>query len=242
MHTPEQFVHRRKFDNRSQPGRSQTVIFDYAPHVPPQVLLPEVAAKQQLRWAGDMDGDSGSEDEVQVKTSVPPVPLVPPVAPFVGASNDGSASADEVELHRYPAVSAVPPVAAAGPSAAPPARLTGSGVQAVGRPVRSSRNPYPRYASAATREPEQGVGGIRGEPLSRLTVPKQRRASVRMAPSRQGSVTRHCMADNAKTKARAARAQARRRMRREMANAVRGREVAKAKGRGEPAGHGTVQL
>jgi hypothetical protein len=199
--------------------QSQTVIFDDAPHVPPPVLLPEVAAKQQLRSAGDMDGDSDSE--VQVHTSVPPVPLVPPVAPFAGASDDGSISADEVELHRYPAVPAVSPVATAGPSAAPPAGLTGSEVQAVGRPVRASRNPHPRYASAATREPGQGVGGIRGEPLSRLTVPKQRRASVRMAPSRQGSITPHGMADSAKTKKRAARAQARRRMRREMANAVR---------------------
>jgi hypothetical protein len=105
----------------------------------------------------------------------------------------------------YPAVPAVPPVATAASSAGPPAGLTGSGVQAVGRPVRASRNPHPRYASAATREPEQDIGGIRGEPLSRLTVPKQRRASVRMAPSRQGSITPHGMADSAKTKTRAAR-------------------------------------
>jgi hypothetical protein len=139
------------------------------------------------------------------------------------------------------AVPAVPPVATAGPSAAPPAGLTGSGVQTGGRPMRASRNPHPKYASAATREPEQGVGGVRGEPLSCLTVPKQRRASVRLAPSRQGSITPHGMADSAKTKTRAARAQARRRMRREMANAVRGREAAKAKGRWEAAGHGTVQ-
>jgi hypothetical protein len=221
--------------------QSQTVIFDDAPHVPPPVLLPEVAAKQQLQSAGDMDGDSDSEDKVQVHTSVPPVPLVPPVAPFAGASDDGSVSADEVELHRYSAVPVVPPVATAGPSVAPPAGLTGSGVQAVGRPMRASRNPHPKYASAATREPEQGVGGIRGEPLSCLMVPKQRRASVRMAPSRQGSITPHGMADSAKTKTRAARAQAWRRMRREMVNPVRGREAAKAKGRWEAAGHGAVQ-
>jgi hypothetical protein len=187
VHTPgKPFVHRRKFDNRSRPGRFlgfdqpfgsgiykvlldsgevtqwQTVIFDDAPHVPPPVLLPEVAAKQQLRSAGDMDGDSDSEDEVQVHTSVPPVPLVPPVAPFAGASDDGSVSADEVELHRYPAVPAVPPVATAGTSAAPPAGLTGNGVQAVGRPMRASRNPHPKYASAATREPEQGIAPNRG--------------------------------------------------------------------------------
>jgi hypothetical protein len=127
VHTPSKpFVQGRKFDNRSRPGRLlgfdqpfgsgiykvpldsrevtqlQTVIFDDAPHVPPPVLapppvlLPEVATKQQLRWEGDMDGDS--EDEVQVHTSVLPVPLVPPVAPFAGASDDGSVSADEVEL------------------------------------------------------------------------------------------------------------------------------------------------
>jgi hypothetical protein len=131
-----------------------------------------------------------------------PVSLVPLVAPFAGASNDGSVSADEVELHRYPAVPAVPPVATAGPSAAPPAGLPGNGVQAVGRPMRASRNPHPKYASAATREPEQGVGGIQGEPLSCLTVPKPRRASVHMAPSRQGSITPRGMADSAKTKTR----------------------------------------
>jgi hypothetical protein len=171
--------------------QSQTVIFDDAPHVPPPVLLPEVAAKQQLRSAGDMDGDSDSEDEVQVHTSVPPVPLVPPVAPFAGASDDGSVSADEVELHRYPAVPAVPPVATTGPSAAPPVGLPGNGVHAVGRPMRASRNPHPKYASAATREPEQGVEGIRGEPLSCLTIPKQRRASVCMAPNRQALGQHH---------------------------------------------------
>jgi hypothetical protein len=91
------------------------------------------------------------------------------------------------------------------------------------------------------REPAQGDGGIRGEPMSRLTVPEQRRASVRMAPSRQGSVTRHCLADSAKIKTPAARAQARRRMRREVANAVKGCETAKDKGKWEAAGQGTVQ-
>jgi hypothetical protein len=212
VHTPgKPFVHTRKFDLRARPGRfigfdqpfgsgiykvlldsgevtqSQTVIFDDAPHVPPLMLLPDVAAQQHLRWAGeqgegDMNGDSDSADKEQVHTMVPPVPLVLPVAPFAGASDDGSNSADEVELHSYPAVPASPPVAPAVPSAALPAELTGSGAQAVGQPVQASRNPHPRYASAATRQPAQGVGGIRGEPMSRLTVPEQR--PVHMAPSR----------------------------------------------------------
>jgi hypothetical protein len=134
--------------------QSRTVIFDDAPHVPPLVLLPVMAAQQHLRWAGeqgvgDMNGDS--EDEEQVHTMVLPVPVVLLVAPFAGASDDGSNSADEVELHRYPAMPASPPVAPAVPSAALPAELTGSGAQAVGRPVQASRNPHPRYASAATR-------------------------------------------------------------------------------------------
>jgi hypothetical protein len=55
------------------------------------------------------------------------------------------------------------------------------------------------------------------------------------------SITPHGMADSAKTKTRAARAQARQRMRHKVANTVRGREAAKAKGRWEAAGHGTVQ-
>jgi hypothetical protein len=154
VHTPgKPFIPRRKFDLRARPGRflrfdqpfrsgifkelldggevmqSQTVIFYGAPHVPPPVLLPDVAAQQQLRWSGDqgvgdMDGDSDNKDEVQVQTIVPPVQ---PVAPFARASDEGSDSADEVELHRYPTVLAVPEVAPAVPPAAPPTRLTGSG-------------------------------------------------------------------------------------------------------------------
>jgi hypothetical protein len=77
--------------------------------------------------------------------------------------------------------------------------------------------------------------------MSRLMVPEQRRASVGMAPSRQGSVTRHGLADSAKIKTSAARAQARRRMRREVANAVKGCGAAKDKGKWEAAGQGTVQ-
>jgi hypothetical protein len=36
---------------------------------------------------------SNSEDKVKVHTIMPPVPVVPPVAPIAGGSNDGSASA-----------------------------------------------------------------------------------------------------------------------------------------------------
>jgi hypothetical protein len=77
VHTPgKPFVHHRKFDLRARPGtflgfdqpfgsaiyevlldsgevtQSQMVFFDDAPNVPPPVLLPEVAAKQQLGGKG----------------------------------------------------------------------------------------------------------------------------------------------------------------------------------------------
>jgi hypothetical protein len=77
--------------------------------------------------------------------------------------------------------------------------------------------------------------------VRRLRVQEQRRASVHMAPSRQGSVTWHGLADSAKGRTRAARAQARRRTRREVTNAVKGREAAKARGKQEPAGQGAMQ-
>jgi hypothetical protein len=168
------------------------------------------------------------------------MPPVPPIAPSPGASDDGSDSADEVELHRYPAVPTVPAVAPALLSAATPAGLAGRGPPAVGRPVRATRNAHPHYASAAVRVPAQGVGGTRGETV-RLRVPEQRQASVHMAPSRQGSVTWHGLADSAKDKMRAARAQARRRTRREVTNAVKGREAAKARDKQEPAEQGATQ-
>jgi hypothetical protein len=65
--------------------------------------------------------------------------------------------------------------------------------------------------------------------------------SVHMARSRLGSVTWHGLADSAKGKTRAARAQARRRTRREVTNAVKGCEAAKARGKQEPAKQGAVQ-
>jgi hypothetical protein len=77
--------------------------------------------------------------------------------------------------------------------------------------------------------------------VRRLRVPEQRRASVHVAPSRQVSATWHGLAHSAKGKTRAARAQARRQMRREVTNAVKGREAAKARGKQEPAGQGAMQ-
>jgi hypothetical protein len=62
-----------------------------------------------------------------------------------------------------------------------------------------------------------------------------------MAPSRLGSVTWHGLADSAKGKTRAARAQARRQTRREVTNAIKGHEAAKARGKQEPAKQGAVQ-
>jgi hypothetical protein len=252
VHTPgKPFVHRRKFEPRARPGRflgfdqpfrsgiykvlldcgeitqSQTVVFDDAPHVPPPVLLPEGAVQQQPRRAGkqaagEIDGDSDSEDEVQVQRVHAIMPPVPPIAPSPGASDDSSGSADEVELYRYPAVPTVPAVAPALLSAVTPAGLAVRGAPAVGRPVRATRNAHP-ITRAAVRVPAQGVGGTRGEPVRSLRVPEQGRTSVHMAPSRLGSVTWHGLADSAKGKTRAARAQARRRTRREVTNAVKGR-------------------
>jgi hypothetical protein len=54
------------FTSTGEVTQSQMVIFDDALHVPPPVLLPEVAAQQQLRWVGekgvgDMNGDSDSQ-------------------------------------------------------------------------------------------------------------------------------------------------------------------------------------
>jgi hypothetical protein len=84
--------------------------------VPPPVHLPEGAVQQQPRWTGkqaarEIDGDSNSEDEVQVQRVHAIVPPVPPIARSRGASDGGSDS--EVELHRYPAVPTVPAVATA---------------------------------------------------------------------------------------------------------------------------------
>jgi hypothetical protein len=111
----------------------------------------------------------------------------------------------------------------------------------VGRPVRATRIAHPHYASAAVRVPAHGVGGTRGETVRRLRVPEQRRASVHLAPSQKGSVTWHGLANSAKGKTRAARAQARRQTRREVTNAVKGRESTKARGKQEPAGQGAMQ-
>jgi hypothetical protein len=85
--------------------------------------------------AGEIDGDSDSdseEDEVQVQWVHAIMPPVPPIAPSPGASDDSSGSADEVELHRYPAVPTVPAVAPALLSAATPAGLAGRGAPAGG--------------------------------------------------------------------------------------------------------------
>jgi hypothetical protein len=228
--------------------QSQTVVFDDAPHVPPPVLLPEGAVQQQARWAGeqaageiDGDSDSDSKDEVQVQRVHAIMPPVPPTTPSPGASDDSSGSADEVELHRYPAVPTVPAVAPALLSAATPAGLACRGAPEVGRPVRATQHAHPHYASAAVRVPAQGVEGTPGKPVRSLRVPEQGRTSVHMAPSRLGSVTWHGLADSAKGKTRSARAQARRRMRREVTNAVKGRQAAKARGKQEPAKQGAVQ-
>jgi hypothetical protein len=232
--------------------QSQTVVFDDAPHVPPPVLLPEGEAWQQSQRAGEAaeasNRDSDSEDEMQMG---PTVPAVPPFTPSAGASNDDSDSADEVDLHRYPAGPAVPTMAPAvqtaapptgpaappvGPAAPPAGRQQSAQAEArqltapaVGRPVRATRNAYPRYANAAVRELAQGIGGTRGEPdcCSRVRGPS--RAPVRMASAQLGSITWHDLTDTAKGKTRAARSQAQWQRRREVADAVSGRETAKAR-------------
>jgi hypothetical protein len=130
--------------------------------VPPPVLLPEGAVQQQPRWtgkqgAGEIDGDSDSDSEgkVQVQRVHAIVPPVPPIALSPGASDDGSNSADEVELHLYPAVPTVPAVAPTLLSAATQAGPAGRWASAVGRPVRATWNAHPHYASV--RVPAQGV-------------------------------------------------------------------------------------
>jgi hypothetical protein len=159
--------------------QSQMMVFDDAHHVPPPVLLPEGAAQQQSR-AGEQavnmtDCESDSEEEVEAH------PLVPPVLPVAPSTRSrDSDSADEVEIRRDAPVMAMPEVA---PAAQPtrqhligneqseqaadhqPKTLPLSDHQpmapATGRPVRTTRNANPHYASAAVRNPVQGGEGKR---------------------------------------------------------------------------------
>jgi hypothetical protein len=82
--------------------------------------------------------------------------ISPADAARAAVSDDSSGSADEVELHRYPAVPAVAPALL---SAATPAGLAVRGAPAVGRTMRATRNAHLHYASAAVRVPAQGVWG-----------------------------------------------------------------------------------
>jgi hypothetical protein len=109
------------------------------------------------------DCESDSEEEVEAHPLVPPVS---PVAPTTRGSD--SDSADEVEIRRDAPVTAMPEVA---PAAQPAGQhLIGNDqseqaedhqpmVLATGRPVRTTRNATPHYASAAGRNPVQGGEG-----------------------------------------------------------------------------------
>lgn len=260
-HVPgKPFAQRPKFGPRGVPGRflgferpfgsgiyrvlldnggvtqTQTVEFDTAPTVPPPVLLPAVQIPGQQCPQTARGEDSDSDDEESVRHGCGESAQVPVVGQLPSGEHGSGSITATPPATRLPTGSRTAHQAVDVRSGS----VSSGETQAVGRPVRTTRNPNPRYAFTlrcstqlpgnSTRRGFQGdrgvgmIGGIRGEDRSsELGNVEDGRGDRGL-----GCPERTC----GKSKTRAARVAARRRHRRAQRNGERGSQGQREPGKG----------